>query len=249
MRYPVLSIITINKDNSLGLAKTISSFCPLKDNEDVEFLLIDGESKDNSVLAADRFYCKEKIFSEPDSGIYNAMNKGLYRSKGKYVLWINSGDQIIQNEVLNILNTLRWSSASLIACGVDVISHIDNRLINTWYPKYDDLPLSTFPHQGCFFLRRDLLSMGGYNESFRYAGDRELIVRMLFLEKKIDITSFTVARFYTGGVSFTQNAMLEGQLIDKKYRIVNPVLLLWRRYRYRYNWFLGPIKRALFSGG
>ena len=89
-----LSIITINLNNYLGLEKTIKSvICQTFDN--YEFIIIDGGSKDLSIDIIKRYENKVTFWiSESDSGIYNAMNKGIRFAKGEFCLFLNSGDYL-----------------------------------------------------------------------------------------------------------------------------------------------------------
>ena len=100
---PKLSIITINRNNAVGLRKTIESVvlqeC-LKDT-DIEYIIIDGASTDNSIEVIKEFvghplYGKKitSWVSEPDTGIYDAMNKGIKKANGEYLHILNSGDYL-----------------------------------------------------------------------------------------------------------------------------------------------------------
>lgn len=87
-----LSVITINKDNAAGLKKTCLSVVS-QTYKDFEWIIIDGESKDDSVNIIKQYSDRVTFWtSEPDSGIYNAMNKGIKQAKGNYLLFLNSGD-------------------------------------------------------------------------------------------------------------------------------------------------------------
>lgn len=88
----MLSIVTINKDNQAGLQKTIESLKQL-DKQDFQWVCIDSASKDKSVALANEFKGEgDVVISEKDSGIYNAMNKGITYAQGDFVLFLNSGD-------------------------------------------------------------------------------------------------------------------------------------------------------------
>ena len=90
----MLSIITINKDNRIGLQKTIDSLGSLGERN-YQWVCIDSVSTDGSVELANQFKTKDDIvISEKDTGIYNAMNKGISLAKGDYVLFLNSGDTL-----------------------------------------------------------------------------------------------------------------------------------------------------------
>lgn len=98
-----LSIITINYNNAKGLQKTIESVVS-QNYKNIEYIIIDGGSKDNSV---DVIKEHEDIISywvsERDSGIYNAMNKGIQKATGEYLLFLNSGDSLVCETVLEQL--------------------------------------------------------------------------------------------------------------------------------------------------
>ncbi len=94
-----LSIITINFNNAPGLRKTIESVVNQTSN-DFEYIIIDGGSKDGSVDAIRKY--EDNItywISEPDTGIYNAMNKGIKAAKGEYCQFLNSGDTLVAADV------------------------------------------------------------------------------------------------------------------------------------------------------
>src|SRR5512145_3080868 len=87
-----ISIITVNLNNSIGLERTISSvvnqnFC------DFEYIIIDGARTEGRLNVIKRYNERLKFWiSEPDKGIYDAMNKGLLKATGDYLLFLNSGD-------------------------------------------------------------------------------------------------------------------------------------------------------------
>ena len=95
-----ISIITINYNNASGLEKTIRSVVEQTYNE-YEYIIIDGASSDKSKEVIQEyqryidFWCSEK-----DSGIYNAMNKGIQKASGEYLLFLNSGDVLNNSAVL-----------------------------------------------------------------------------------------------------------------------------------------------------
>ena len=109
MKY---SIITVNFNNKEGLRKTIESvihqsFC------DFEYIVIDGGSTDGSMDIIKEYESHINYWvSEPDKGIYNAMNKGILKAQGDYINFMNSGDCLYDNNVLN--NTLPYLTADIV---------------------------------------------------------------------------------------------------------------------------------------
>ncbi|WP_302015691.1 glycosyltransferase family 2 protein, partial [uncultured Akkermansia sp.] len=98
---PRFSIITINLNNREGLRKTILSVLEQK-CRDFEYIVIDGASTDGSIDVIREYeHSITSWISEKDSGIYNAMNKGLARAGGEYIYFLNSGDFFYSPHVLS----------------------------------------------------------------------------------------------------------------------------------------------------
>jgi len=96
-----LSIITINKDNALGLERTCQSVM-CQDFDDFEWLVIDGASCDGSIDIIKKYEKKITYWiSEPDKGVFNAMNKGILQAKGYFCLFLNSGDWLFSLDSLS----------------------------------------------------------------------------------------------------------------------------------------------------
>ena len=96
-----LSIITINRNNAVGLEKTMRSVAT-QTIKDLEYIVVDGASTDGSVAVIKRLesdFAHLKWVSEPDTGIYNAMNKGLRMASGDYAQILNSGDCLAAADV------------------------------------------------------------------------------------------------------------------------------------------------------
>ena len=105
----ILSIITINRNNAAGLGKTMHSVAA-QIGGDFEYVVIDGASTDGSVEVVRSFEAtfgeRMKWISEPDKGVYNAMNKGIGMATGDYLQFLNSGDSLVSDDV-----TMRMTEA------------------------------------------------------------------------------------------------------------------------------------------
>ena len=100
-----LSIITINYNNKNGLQKTIDSVIS-QTFKDFEWIIIDGGSTDGSKELIEKYSQHITYWvSEPDKGIYNAMNKGIKVAKGEYLFFLNSGDYLVQPNTINQIFT------------------------------------------------------------------------------------------------------------------------------------------------
>lgn len=100
-KHYLISIITINYNNAEGLRRTIQSVVSQACRADFEYIVIDGASTDGSRDILDQYSDQiDVLISEPDSGIYNAMNKGVKNSSGTYCLFLNSGDWLHDQTVI-----------------------------------------------------------------------------------------------------------------------------------------------------
>ena len=98
MEHPLISIITITFNAQETLKPTMESVCS-QSFRDYEHIIVDGASKDDTLKIA-RSYEGVRILSEPDRGLYDAMNKGLHLAKGEYVIFLNSGDTFHSEDTL-----------------------------------------------------------------------------------------------------------------------------------------------------
>jgi glycosyltransferase involved in cell wall biosynthesis len=101
-----VSIITITYNAELFLERTLKSI-KKQTCDDYEYIVVDGASKDGTLQLAEAYHdIIDSIISEKDQGLYDAMNKGLKLAKGKYVWFMNAGDEIAHNTVIEDLKTL-----------------------------------------------------------------------------------------------------------------------------------------------
>lgn len=166
-----LSIITINYNDHAGLDKTIQSVIN-QTFRDFEYIVIDGASTDGSVDVIKKYADKLTHWvSEPDTGIYNAMNKGTRMAQGEYCLYLNSGDFLAADDVLEKAFSYNFTE-DIVSCNC-----LDFDDKHEWLkvpPK--NVSLFTFvrgslPHPTSF-IRRELLNrLGGYDETNRIMSD------------------------------------------------------------------------------
>lgn len=176
-----LSIITVNMNNAEGLRKTLESI-RFQNNKAFEYIVIDGASTDYSVSVIQEFQeCIDIWSSEPDSGIYNAMNKGLRKAKGEYCLFLNSGDYLIEDKAIeNILNVN--TKSDIISFGAKIRKR--NSYVIHLPPK--EVSLFTFvcgslPHPSTLIKRKLLIENGGYDENYRIISDWKFFYESLIL--------------------------------------------------------------------
>lgn len=203
-----LSIITINRNDAEGLRKTIESVLA-QTYRDFEYIIIDGASTDGSVdiIRASALQAEGLTYtwkSEPDSGIYDAMNRGVRKATGEYVLMLNSGDYLIDEHVIErIIPELDGTD---IIQGNVIMERKGATIINRGYGKSDisfiDVMGGKFVHQASF-CRRDLFDRYGFfDESYRINGDTVFYAKCLgFGNATFRYVDQTIAYFDTTGIS------------------------------------------------
>ena len=160
-----LSIVTINRNNAEGLRKTIESVVA-QTLDDFEYIVIDGASTDGSVDVIRQYEDRISYWvSEPDKGIYNAMNKGIARAKGEYLLFLNSGDYLVDKNVL--VNVVAYELKD------DIVYGEQNCTFLTYLS-------ATLPHQSTFIKRELFDQIGLYNEKNKIVSDWEWFAVALF---------------------------------------------------------------------
>lgn len=179
----MLSLITINFNNKLGLLKTIQSV-KIQNFQDFEFIIIDGGSYDGSVDIINQYSDIITYWiSESDSGIYDAMNKGIKQAKGEYCLFLNSGDWFYGNNVLKDCFEIGFSEDFVY--GHQVFEYngrfVEDLSLDVAYLTFSTLKKSHIPHQ-CTFIKRNLFDkIGLYNEENKIISDWEFLMKGLFI--------------------------------------------------------------------
>ena len=166
-----LSIITINLNNCKGLHKTIESVIA-QTFTDFEWIIIDGGSTDGSRELIEQYADHFAYWvSEPDRGIYNAINKGIAQAKGEYIQILNSGDCLFEGSTLEQLFSNQYDADILY--GDAVCLYPDGSRLDKKYP--DTVSLNYFIHDvinhQASFYRRQVFDGHPYNEKYMIAGD------------------------------------------------------------------------------
>ena len=202
-----LSIITINYNNANGLLKTIESVL-IQNFKNFEYIIIDGASTDDSVTTIKQYENSIDYWvSEPDKGIYNAMNKGLKKASGDYVLFMNSGDLLYNKNVLQrVFNAILPKDELLYG---DVLLKHE---LNNWEriqehpqkPPFSYFLKETICQQACFIKRQLFDDIFYFNESYKICADWEFLIYAIYIKKvnfkKLDTI---VAIYDMEGVSST----------------------------------------------
>lgn len=197
-----LSIITINFNHLDGLKRTYESVT-IQSFRDFEWIIIDGGSTDGSKefieehQASFAYWC-----SEPDNGVYNAMNKGIVQAHGEYVNFMNSGDTFFDTTSLREVFGVQRAADVLYGAMLMPDGTLDHAPVMKphlqWYDLYDN----TFPHQASFIRRSLFDKIGLYDESYQISADWYFFAKALVkYHVSFEFIPVVLARFEGGGVS------------------------------------------------
>ncbi len=212
-----LSIITINRNNVSGLERTFRSINS-QTSTDFEYVVVDGGSTDESVEAIERLAAhlgdRMKWVSEPDKGIYDAMNKGISMATGDYVQFLNSGDCLAGSDVTaRMLQALEASGRPSILYGNMVKEMPDGkRMRDVGFAGKEitllDFFIGTLNHSSAY-IKRDLFDKYGlYDDSLKIASDWKWYLKAIVLgEEKPVYTDIDVTLFDMTGISETNKEL------------------------------------------
>lgn len=224
---PKISIITVNYNNLKGLEKTIESV-KNQTYQQFEYIVIDGNSSDGSAAylqknnkLIDYFIC------EPDNGVYQAMNKGIKKATGSYLLFLNSGDHFYNNKVLE-KNHEYLSGLDFIYFDLQVVEE-GKKFIKT-YPdmlSFSYFVEDTLPHPATFIKKEVFLKTNLYKEDFKIVSDWKFFMDAICkFNLSYNRVGKTLSTFYIGGMSSDpKNRSIKfnekKEVLDKGYRLFN----------------------------
>lgn len=233
MTAPKISVITICFNDRCGLQRTAESIA-VQTCRDFEWIVIDGGSTDGSRELAEGYgILVSHLTSEPDTGIYNAMNKGIKVSKGEFLLFLNSGDCLCDENVL--------SKAAPLLKEKDIYVGLEDLGDAVW--DFDtstpeqicrQMATSSFPHQSTFIRRGLFDTCGLYREDKRAVSDWWFFFNAVILGRaSVEKLPMMVSVFASGGISSTQPQLLERErqeLLDE----LPGIAFLMKFYRENY---------------
>jgi len=204
---PLISIITVCFNAADTITQTISSVLA-QDYPHIEYIIIDGASSDDTLKRIAPFSGKiTRVISEPDKGIFDAMNKGLALATGEIIGFLNADDHYSQNDIISTV-IKAFAQPFIEACYGDLVyfSKQSQKIVRYWQPgsfKVGAFTKGWNPPHPTFFVKKSVYERcGGFDTCYGSANDIALMMRFL---EKYRIHSVYVPRvlvnMQTGGVS------------------------------------------------
>jgi len=211
---PLVSIITAVRNNKDTLQRCIDSV-QNQSHANVEHIVIDGGSTDGTLDTIKRNqHVLDYFISEPDSGIYAAMNKGIRLARGRYLAMINSDDWLIPDGVRKSVRALLESGADFSIGHANVFNEAGEHF-HTWkIGNFDDRILisgMSFCHQAVFAHRDCYNSLGLYSENLRICSDYKWVKSLFVNKRRAIFLEEPVVNFSYTGLTVTHRGLWKAE--------------------------------------
>jgi glycosyltransferase involved in cell wall biosynthesis len=226
---PKISIITVVFNSKNYIEDTIKNILS-QTYKNIEYIIIDGKSTDGTVEIIKSYQEKISVLiSEPDKGLYDAMNKGIKLATGDYILFINSGDKLF--DITTIEQVFLKPNADVYYGDTVIINTNDQEIGLRRLRPPEKLSFKSFKkgmlvcHQS-FIARRELVPL--FNLNYRFAADYDWTIQILKNSQLIINTSLIISRFLEGGQTSrtVYKGLLERFIIMKKhYGLISAIML------------------------
>ncbi len=201
-----ISIITIAFNNEQDIRRTIESVVG-QTYLNTEYIIVDGKSTDDTLGIVKEYSASiAKIISEPDEGIYDAINKGIKLATGDIVGLVHAGDALFNNEVLSKIAKLFYENEIDASYGHSIIVNSKGRIVRVnKSPKFRKtlFRMGWMPSHQSIYIKRDLVDrLGYYRVDLGGSGDYEFVLRYFyFTDLRVQLLDDFIIRFYLGGIS------------------------------------------------
>lgn len=230
---PRFSIITVTYNAQEYLERTILSVLS-QNYPHIEYIIVDGSSTDSTLALVDKYKQRiDTVVSEPDQGLYDAMNKGIKLAQGDYLCFLNAGDLFYSSTTLtDITNSLKkYSKLPDVLYGQTAIVNQNGQFLRMRrHTAPEQLDWKSFKngmlvcHQA-FFPKRELVEL--YNLKYRFSSDFDWCINILKKSKQIHYTELTLIKYLNEGLT-TENqhkSLLERfSIMSKHYGLPETIL-------------------------
>ncbi|MDE5758035.1 MAG: glycosyltransferase [Allobaculum sp.] len=212
---PLISVITITYNSSETLPLTMESIAE-QTFKDFEHIIVDGASKDDTIIVARRMGSRElRIISEPDDGLYHAMNKGLKMARGRYLIFLNSGDRFHSADTLKAYaDAISKSNPDIIYGDTDIVDIEGKRIGPRHLSVPEILTVDSFSrgmlicHQA-FMVKKDIAPL--YDTDYHFSADYDWCIRCIKASRagdRVNLRQVTIDYLSDGMTDHNKKASL-----------------------------------------
>lgn len=221
MKKPLISVITVVYNNKKGIAKTIDSVIA-QNYPAIEYIIIDGGSTDGTVDIIKGYESGiTKFISENDSGIYDAMNKGIRNATGEIIGLINSGDHLEPGCLNAIADAYLINPMCDVFHGLMRVYSESEKFIRVIGNDSSTLRKRMIEHSTCFVKKASYEKYGTFNLKYKISSDYEFMLRLRTQNARFYFIENILASFYLGGVSSKPLGIYESLEIRHHYRFIS----------------------------
>lgn len=236
-----VSIITATYNSAATIADTVRSL-ENQTHKDIEYIIIDGASKDNTLdIIRDNCTRVAMLVSEPDKGIYDALNKGITLSTGDVVGFLHSDDMLAYPDAIkDLVATIKEINADCVYADLNYVDKLNpDKVIRHWVSgefSVDKITWGWMPPHPTFYMKKNLYEKwGGFDLSYKICSDYDSVIRYLKNDEvKVAYLPSVVMKMRVGGASNNSldnlfRKLKEEVCILKKHNIFWPTAMLLKR--------------------
>jgi len=197
--------------------------------KNIEYIIIDGASSDNTLEIIKKY--EDKIdywLSEPDKGIYDAMNKGINLATGEYIALLNSDDWYELNACKIVADKINDMEADIYYGMMRIIDEEDKKLLFIY--GYTDKILHQYmiAHPTCF-IKKSVYKLYQYDIKYRSASDYDFMIRLKNKHYRFIFIECIIANYRLGGMSDSKLGQIETNNILWKHKLINPIKYFFKK--------------------
>lgn len=217
---PLISIITVVYNGVKTIEQTINSVLN-QSYENIEYIIIDGGSTDGTIDIVRKYERQIDLWiSEPDGGIYDAMNKGIGLAKGDLIGIINADDWYEPEIISYIAEFFDNLSHELVIYGL-LRNFKDEQFYSIKGNSINVLRYDMVQHPTCFIPKSIYEKYGTYDVKYKYSADYDLILRYVNAGIDFKFSERVIANFRIGGISTSNKTQKEKYLILKQHKVIS----------------------------
>ena len=204
MENILVSIITVCYNSESTIEKTIKSVLN-QTYSNIEYIIVDGKSTDGTMEIVEKYYPefngRMKVISEPDKGIYDAMNKGIGKASGLLIGIINSDDYYENDAVENIISAMTSDSYQIIYGMLRMLN--DGVETMVMMPKHENLKNAMIAHPTCFVTKSVYQDCGMFDLQYKSCSDYDFMLRMSENKEIVFVPVYKIIASFSDGVGIS----------------------------------------------
>ena len=212
---PLITVVTVVRNGEITLEETILSVIN-QTYSNIEYIIIDGASTDGTIDIIKKYENRINYWiSEPDKGIYYAMNKGVELATGDYIALLNSDDWYEPNACEIVVNEINIVKKDIYHGMLRVIDKKNNKIIFVYGYDIYAINQNMIPHPTCF-ISKEIYLRFKYDINYKSASDYDFIIKAYKSNASFYFIEKIMANFRTGGMSWSMTNDIETLKIQRK---------------------------------